>query len=127
MLVQDTKGRSYSAPTLANISFKALVLSPITRIMAEKGRIKKTLESIQEAALRFYELENEKMHEEVGEPEKDDKEAKRRMCRSVKQQCKGYKGHADRSEEEVVAMGSAWLDLKFSPISRFSFCQQTSI
>ncbi|CAE7211691.1 unnamed protein product [Symbiodinium necroappetens] len=62
-LVQDTKERSYVAPTLCNLKYNVPILKPLTEEMARAGRISKPIHLIKTALHKFYDMQSEEMQE----------------------------------------------------------------
>lgn len=58
ILLVDSKGRRHICPSLDNIKLNASVLRPMTRKMAESGRIRKTIVLIKEVVRKFYDNES---------------------------------------------------------------------
>ena len=54
LLVQDVQGRKHVCESLANIKLNAELVRPITRTMAEYGRIHKPIDLIKDAFVDFY-------------------------------------------------------------------------
>ena len=65
VLLLDSRGRRHVCPSLENVKLNASIIRPLTRKMAETGRIRKPIILIKEAVRKFYDMESNSDDEDL--------------------------------------------------------------